>query len=112
MQKMVTAGCPGGPGGDPSCVHDPGGICLQRPRTAVDYCDVTQTRMGVQGRFLDASSLTRQSKYNLFRGVALRHLVSVRAVKRFYIRTHRFALFSPQQFWIKSPDQRQFEKIW
>ena len=83
MQKMVTAGCPGGPGGDPSCVHDPGGICLQRPRTAVDYCDVTQTRMGVQGRFLDASSLTRQSKYNLFRGAALRHLVSVRAVKRY-----------------------------
>jgi len=49
----------------------------------VVYCDVTQARMGVQGRFLNASGLTRQPKYNLFRGTALRHLVSVCAAKRF-----------------------------
>ena len=51
-------------------------------RWAMGCCDVTEARMGVQGRFLDASSLTRESKYNLFKGAALRHLVSVRAVKR------------------------------
>jgi len=71
------------PGGHPSCVHGPRGIWLQRPRMAVGCCDATQARIGVQGRFLDASGLTRQPKYNLFRGAALRHLVSVRAVKRF-----------------------------
>ena len=46
--------------------------------------------MGVQGRFLDASGLTRKPKYNLFRGAALRHLVSVHAVKRFQ---HSYPLF-------------------
>jgi len=45
--------------------------------------------MGAQGRFLDASSLTRQSKYNLFRGAALHHLAH-----DFGIRTQHFALFS------------------
>ena len=82
MQKWSPLAAQADPGGDPSREHDPRGIWFQRPRTAVGYCDVTQTRMGVQGRFLDASSLTRESKYNLFKGAALRHLVSVRAVKR------------------------------
>jgi len=36
-------------------------------RWAMGCCDVTEARMGVQGRFLDASGLTQQPKYNLFR---------------------------------------------
>jgi len=32
--------------------------------------------MGVQGRFLDASGLTHQPKYNLFRGAALHRLAA------------------------------------
>ena len=38
---------------------------------------------GRTGTFLGCAGLTRQPKYNLFRGAALRHLVSVRAVKLF-----------------------------
>jgi len=52
------------------------GIWLQRPRPEVACCDVTQARMGVQGRFLDASGSTRQPKYNPFRGAALRRLAA------------------------------------
>jgi len=49
---------------------------LQRPRPVVACCDVTQTRMDVQGRFLDASGLTRQPKYTPFRIAALRSLAA------------------------------------
>jgi len=75
MQKMVTVGCPD-PGGDPSRIHGQRGIWLQRPRTMVGCCDVTQARMGIQGRFLDAPGLTHKPKYNLFRGVALHRLAA------------------------------------
>jgi len=76
MRKMVTAGCQTDPGGDPSRIYGPRGIWFQRPRTAVGYCDVTQTRIGVQGRFLNASGWTQQPKYNLFRGEALHRLAA------------------------------------
>jgi len=63
-------------GGDPSRVHSPRNIWLQRPRQEVACYDVTQARMGVQGRFWDESGSTRQPKYNLFRDAALRHLAA------------------------------------
>ena len=110
------------PGGDPSRVHDPRGICLQRPRTAVVCCDVRMgvqgrscpctPRMGVQGRFLDASGLTQQPKYNLFRGAALHRLTArARRQKISAFEPLKFVSFSPHQFLIKSPHQMQFEKI-
>jgi len=68
--------------------------------------------MGVQGRFLDASGLTRQSKYNLFRGAALRHLVSVRAVKRFQYSNPSFCLVLPSPILDKIPAPKAIEKIW
>jgi len=59
--------------------------------------------MGVQGRFWDASSLTWQPKYNLFRGAALRHLVSVRAVKQFEHSNPSFCFFLPSPILDKIP---------
>jgi len=76
MRKMVTAGCPGGPGRRPVARAWPRGIWLQRPQPEVACCDVTQARMGVQGRFLDASGSTQQPKYNPFKGGALRCLAA------------------------------------
>ena len=38
-RKTVAAGCLADPGVDPSRVHGPRGIWLQRPRLAVAYCD-------------------------------------------------------------------------
>jgi len=68
--------------------------------------------MGVQGRFLDASGLTRQPKYNLFRGAALRHLMSMRAVKQLQHSNPSFCFVLPSPILDKIPDQMQFEKIW
>ena len=67
----------------------------------------SQTRMGVQGRFLYASGLTWQSRYNLFRGAALRHLVSVRAVKRFQHSNPSFCFVLPSPILGKIPAPNQ-----
>ena len=75
MQKMVTAGCPD-PEGDPSRVHGPRVLWLQQPRLVMAGCDVTQARVGVQGRFLDASGSTLQPKYSPIGGAAQRRLAA------------------------------------
>ena len=51
-------------------------MALESSGFSMAGCDVTQARMGVQGRFLDASGSTRQPKYNIFRGATLRRLVA------------------------------------
>jgi len=76
MRKMVTAGCPGGPGKRPVARSWPSRYLVHQTRPAMAYCDVTQTRMGVQGRFWDASGPTRRPKYTPFRGAALRRLAA------------------------------------
>jgi len=76
MRKMVTAGYPEDPGGDPLRLPGPRGIWLQRPRLVSICYDVTQARMGVQGRFWDASGWTRQLKYTPCMGAALRRLTA------------------------------------
>jgi len=109
MRKMVTASYPG-MGGDPSCMHGPRGICVQRPRPAVACCDVTQARMGVQGRFLDASGSTRQPKYNPFRGAAMCRLVaSARRQMNSAFEPHILLRAPLTNFLVKSPHQMQFD---
>jgi len=61
-------------GGDQSRVHGFRGPGLQAPRLAAGGCMVTQARVGEWGCFLDASGLTRPSKYDPARDAALRRL--------------------------------------
>ena len=65
-------------------------------------------------RFLDASGLTRQSKYNLFRGAALRHLVSVHAVKQFQHSNPSFCFVVPSPILDKIPagNSEKLEGVW
>jgi len=52
-------------------------VCVRvRVSQCVVYCDVTQTRMGVQGRFWDASGSTWQAKCTPFRGAVLCRLAA------------------------------------
>jgi len=83
------------PGGDPSRVHGLRGIWLQRPRPAVACCDVTQTRMGVQGRFWDASA-RHSSQSTLPPGVQRCAVwLPVRAAKRFQHSNPSFCFVLP-----------------
>jgi len=99
------------PGDDLSCVHGPRGIWLQRLWPAVTCCDVTQARMGVQGRFWDASGSTWKPMYTPFRGAALRRLVASARHQTISAFEPHFALFSPHQFWMDSPHQMQLRKF-
>ena len=56
-------------------MYVPLGIWLHCPLQVV-ACDASQARMGVQGRFWNASGLTRQARYTPFRGVVLRCLAA------------------------------------
>ena len=71
-------------------------VCVRvRVSQCVVYCDVTQTRMGVQGRFWDASGSTWQAKCTPFRVQCCAVWLPVRAAKQFQHSNPSFCFVLP-----------------
>jgi len=113
MRKIVTAGCPGGPGRRPVARACPSRHLASAAAAGGGLMPCNSNKDGRTGTFFGCVWLDTATKVQSLQGCSAAPCGCLCAPpNNFSIQTPHFASFSPHQFWMKSPHQMQFETIW